>query len=83
MKATPERNCMYEIGINFCIIEPARTPSKEDRTRAQAEPIKIYQIELDLEANIIVESCVLSPNSATKTNKKAEIMDFHIKCLPN
>jgi ribosome-associated toxin RatA of RatAB toxin-antitoxin module len=59
--------------------EPARTPSNEDSTRAQAEPIKTGQMEFDLEARIIVESWVLSPSSARNIRKNAVIMDFHMQ----
>jgi len=61
------------------IIEPASTPKRDERTRAHADPIKVCQIDLDFEARSMVESCVLSPNSAKKTIKKAVIIDFHIK----
>ena len=61
--------------------DPASTPRREDRTRAHAEPIKVYQMDFDFDASSIVESWVLSPNSARNTRKKAHHIDFHIKTL--
>lgn len=49
--------------------EPKRTQRKEERVRANAEPIKTVQIDFDLEARSIVESWVLSPSSARSTSK--------------
>ena len=61
------------------IMLPAITPRKDAITRAIEEPIKVYQIDSDLEANNIVESCVLSPSSARNTTQKAETIAFHIQ----
>jgi len=61
--------------------EPASTPSKEERINAKEEPMKVYHMDFDLEAKSIVESWVLSPNSAKNTNIKAVIIDFNIKNL--
>lgn len=63
------------------ITEPARTPMNEDSTSAKAEPKKTYHIEQDFDARIIVESCVLSPNSARKTNIKVVRIERHINIL--
>lgn len=57
---------------------PQMTPKKEERTKAREAPIKVYQIDLDLDARSIVESWVLSPNSARKTIKKAIPIDLSI-----
>jgi len=55
----------------LCNKEPANTPKREDSTRASAEPMNTYQIDVDFEARSIVESWVLSPSSAKNTNIKA------------
>lgn len=73
---------MYIPGIYLLITEPASTPIIDDRTSAHAEPIKTCNNELDLEAKSIVESCVLSPNSARKTRMKVEKIVFHINHTP-
>jgi len=58
--------------------DPARTPKSEDKTRAIDDPMNVYHIDSDLDASIMVESCVLSPNSARKTRINAVLTHFHI-----
>jgi hypothetical protein len=82
-KAIPERNCMYELGIYLLMTEPARTPRREEKTRATAEPMNVHHMDFDLEARIMVESWVLSPSSARNTRTKAVRICFHIiDCSP-
>ena len=61
---------------------PASTPIRDESTSAQADPIKMCQMEFDFEASSIVESWVLSPNSARKTRMNVDRTDFHIVCTP-
>ncbi len=47
---------MYETGINLFNRDPAKTPRREDKTRAQAEPIKTCHTDPDFDASIIVDN---------------------------
>lgn len=76
IKDPPEISCMQYIGIYLCNKEPAKTPNKEDNINAIEDPKKTYQIDSDFEASIIVDSCVLSPNSAIKTKINVVKIDF-------
>ena len=77
IKAPPEINCIQYIGIYLCNKEPAKTPKREDKISATADPIKTCHIDSDFEASIIVDSCVLSPNSAKKTKINVVNIDFN------
>jgi hypothetical protein len=59
-------------------ILPANTPTREEQTSARDAPIKTGHIDLFSATKSIVVIWVLSPNSATKTNKKVVITNFRI-----
>ena len=58
--------------------EPAKTPIRDDRTRAAADPRKTAQVALHWVAISMVASWVLSPSSARKTRPKVVKNTFHI-----
>src|SRR5688500_14065054 len=77
IKPTPATYCSV-FSLTYCdTIEPAATPMAEVKTSANAAPTKTVNLLLSLSAaNNIVASCVLSPNSAIKTEVNTVIRIF-------